>query len=196
MKKKLSITLNILIIIFEIVGFMIAYNETNRICIEYYTEDSNLLALISASLYIVFVMRNKKIPKLLSELKYVSGICLTITFFVVLFILAPIYNYNYYYFLLHGSMLFHHFLCPILFVLTLVCFDKIKVEKNDIKKGIIPTVIYGVIMIILNLLKLIDGPYPFLRVYSQPIYVSFFWLVLIFGLAYGISVMLYRMYRR
>ncbi|MBR4262652.1 MAG: hypothetical protein IKQ35_04750 [Bacilli bacterium] len=196
MKKKVSIILNVLVVIFEIVGFMISINTNNCISIEYFTEDSNILALFASSLYLFFVINKKKIPKWLSILKYIAAVCLTVTFLVVLFILAPMYNFNYYYFLLYGTMLFHHFICPIIFVVAFTCFDKVKIVESDKKYGIGTVVLYAIVLIILNILKVVDGPYPFLRVLSQPIYISIFWAVLILGLAYGISVMIYRLYRR
>ena len=45
----------------------------------------------------------------------------------------------------------------------------------------IPTVIYAVVVVILNILKLLEGPYPFLYVYKQPWYISLVWAVGIVG---------------
>ena len=45
----------------------------------------------------------------------------------------------------------------------------------------IPTVIYAIIIVILNVLKVLEGPYPFLHVYKQPWYVSVGWAVGIVG---------------
>ena len=44
-KKKLSIIFNSLIVLFEIIGIIVVIKTNNRLAIEYYTEDSNILAL-------------------------------------------------------------------------------------------------------------------------------------------------------
>ena len=62
-KRKVAIILNVLIIIFEIIGFIITYNNNHRIAIEYYTEDSNILALITSIIFLIYLLFNKKIPK-------------------------------------------------------------------------------------------------------------------------------------
>ena len=196
MKKKISIILNLLVVFFELVGFMMTYNSNKSFCLEFFTEDSNLLALFTSSLYLVFIFNKKKIPKWLSIIKYVAAVCLTVTFLVVLFILAPMYSFNYSYFLLYGSMLFHHFLCPIIFVVTVVCFDKIKIMEQNKVYGVGAVVLYAIIMVILNIIRVIEGPYPFLKVLKQPIYITIMWGIIIIGLAYGVSVMIYKMYRR
>ena len=36
-------------------------------------------------------------------------------------------------------------------------------------------------MLILNIAKLYVGPYPFLHVYEQPVYMSVFWILAIIG---------------
>ena len=69
-KKKVSLLLNILIVILEIIGLIINYKTMNRISIEYYTIDSNILALCSSLIFIIYLLTNKKIPRWLSLFKY------------------------------------------------------------------------------------------------------------------------------
>jgi len=45
-------------------------------------------------------------------------------------------------------------------------------------------------MIILNYLKIVEGPYPFLRIYSQPLIHSVIWFVVIVSITYIISLIL------
>ena len=196
MKKKISIILNILIVIFEVIALIMTISSDRRIYIEYFTVDSNMLALFSSIVYLVFVFYKNKIPKWLEILKYVASVCLTMTFLVVLFILAPMYGFNYYYLLLYKCNLFYHLLCPIIFVVTVTRFDKIKLKENYKWYGLGVIALYAVIMIILNIVRLIDGPYPFLRVLNQTMYMSLLWILILFGLAYGICIMIYKIYRR
>ena len=55
-KKKLSIIFNSLIVLFEIIGIIVVIKTNNRLAIEYYTEDSNILALFSS----LFSLPNSK----------------------------------------------------------------------------------------------------------------------------------------
>lgn len=56
-----------------------------------------------------------------------------------------------------------------------------RLEKKDLKYGIIPTVIYGITVLMLNILKIKSGPYPFFYVYHQPVIVSILWFAGILG---------------
>ena len=197
MKKKISLILNLLIIIFELIGFIKTYTFNNRIPIEFYTEDSNLLALFTSIIYIIYLLKDNNIPKWLSEIKYISTICLTVTFVVVLFILTPIYNFNFIGMFFENSLLYHHLLCPILSIITFIYFDKLRIfSLKDNFIGISFTIIYGILLIILNILDIIVGPYPFLMVKNQSILMSILWFIIILGLTYFISSLLRKLYTK
>lgn len=191
MKRKISLLLNILIIIFELIGFIITIKNNGRIGIEYYTEDSNILMLITSLIFVLYLLLNKKIPYYIKLLKYTSTICLTVTFLVVVLILAPMYSFNYNYLLFSNELLYHHLLCPILSVITFIYFDNF--DKYNIKDNILATsatLIYGIILIILNLIKIVDGPYPFLKIYKQPLFLTFIWVILILSISYIVAYIL------
>ena len=67
MKKKISIILNILIVIFEVIALIMTISSDRRIYIEYFTVDSNMLALFSSIVYLVFVFYKNKIPKVIPK---------------------------------------------------------------------------------------------------------------------------------
>ncbi len=195
MKKRMSIYLNLLIVIFEIIGFIISIGVNKRVAIEYYTEDSNLLALISSFLFVIFLLLKNKIPRWLQLFKYMTTICLTVTFLVVLFILGPMLNFNYEWLLLSNGLLFQHLLCPVLSIVVFLLFDDIEsFKKRDSIRGVYLTIIYAIIIVILNILKVIKGPYPFLYVYEQPIYMSIIWAITIPGFAFLIAILLRNLY--
>lgn len=184
-KRNLSIICNLIIVILEVIGLVITLTTNHKLSIEYYTEESNILALIVFSIFLYFVLRKKEIPKWLGLLKYITTICLAVTFFVVIFILAPMFNFNYYYFLFYRTMLIYHLLGPLLGIFTFILFDNINISKRvENFIGISYTFIYAIVLIILNIVHLVDGPYPFLMVYNQPIYMSVVWFGVILGLAY------------
>ena len=126
-KRSISLILNLLIISFELVGFIFSYLYNHRIAIEFYTECSNILMLVCSMVFVYYMVYNKSIPKWLHYFKYLSTTCVSITFFVVLFILIPMGNFDYYAFLFNGTLLFHHTLCPILAIITFLFFDNLKV---------------------------------------------------------------------
>lgn len=45
-------------------------------------------------------------------------------------------------------------------------------------------------MIVLNVLKIVEGPYPFLLVYKQPVVHSILWTVVILAITYAIALIL------
>lgn len=196
MKKKIALTLNLLIIIFELIGFILTYTSNGRIAIEYYTEDSNIIALITSTLFVIYLLLNKKIPYYLKLLKYISTITLTVTFLVVIFILAPMYNFNYNYLLFSNELLFHHLLCPLLSIISFIFFDQL--ESYTVIDNILSTLVtifYGIIIIILNIIKIVDGPYPFLKIYNQPLLITLIWAFLIIGMSYIIALIIRKLKR-
>lgn len=101
------------------------------------------------------------------------------------------YNFNYGYLLFRNELLYHHLLCPILSIITFIYFDDIKnYTKLDNLLASLVTLIYGIVLIILNILKIVDGPYPFLQVYKQPAIVSIIWAVTILSITYLIALIL------
>lgn len=50
------------------------------------------------------------------------------------------------------------------------------------------TVVYGIIVVALNIFKIMNGPYPFLRVYEQSLLMSIMWVILMNGSAYLLNL--------
>ena len=190
-EKKVSIILNSIIVILEIIALIISYKTLGRICIEYYTIDSNILALISSALYIIFLLKKNNIPRWLSFFKYLTTIGLSVTFVVVLFVLLPMTDFDLYGMLVSDSLIFHHVLCPILAIITFLFFDKIgKFSIKDCFFGLSFTVVYSIVLILLNYYKVLEGPYPFLKLYDQSVSSSILWLVIMYAIALYLSYLL------
>lgn len=197
MKRKISLIFNVLIVLFEIIGLILTIGVNKRISFEYYTEDSNILALIISLLFVIFSLNNCKLPKWLKVLKYSSTVCLSVTFFVVLFILTPMYNFNFKYMFFYNSLVFQHLLCPLLSIVTFVFFDDIgEISFKDVFLGLITTLIYSFILIILNIFDVVVGPYPFLMIKKQSIYASIIWFIVLTVLPYIIAVILRMSYQK
>ena len=193
MKKRLLYIVSFLLIIFEIIGIVLNYRDVGTFGIDYYTEDSNILALFTALVYVGYLYQGK-VPKWVNNLKFISTVALTVTFIVVLIVLGPATNYDYKTLLFSDAMLYHHTLCPLLAMFSTIFLEEHKI--NDFKgyfMGACTTLIYGIIMLILNLLRLYEGPYFFLMVYDQGVLTSVIWFVIIIGgsilISYVLSLM-------
>jgi hypothetical protein len=190
MKKKI-IVFNLLFLICELVGLGIIALGGNKSLFEYYTVDSNLFALIITVVYLYFVCANKKINKAIYLLRLMSLVSLMITFLVVLFILTFMVPLPFLFWGFYGSNLILHVICPLLLLCIYFKYDeKVKVNKLELIYNMVPTLIYAIILIILNIKGIVDGPYPFLRFNLQPLYQSILWFVLIVGVTYPIGYIL------
>lgn len=190
-KLYCAFIINILIIIMELFAFLVCYKESGFACFKYYTQDSNLFLMFTSLLYVIsLLICDKKIPHFVSLLKYAATTSVVITFLTVVTILAPVMG-GYKAMLLDGTMLIHHLICPIFGFVTFVFFEKHNL--NGLKDALISmifTCLYGIIAVTLNILKIMDGPYPFLKVYNQTILMSIFWLILMMGSLYLITVLI------
>ena len=186
--KNINITINLLMVILEIIGFVLVFKELGIASLEYYTEDSNLLLMISSIILLIYISKNKEQPSWFKSFRYIAIVSTTLTLIIVLTVLTGTTDFGLYYLLFHESMLYHHTLCPVLAVLSFIFVERY--DNLQTIHGIYFTAIYGIIMISLNALKIVEGPYPFLLVHNQPIIHSIIWTVLIFAITYVIALIL------
>lgn len=186
-----SRTLNLIIVVLEILGFIQGVSLNMFI---YYTNLSNLIALM-ACLFFLYVSISKKesLRNIAGIFKYIATCMTSLTFVVVLCILVPMQGIQMIY---QGNFVYFHLLCPILMGISFVFFDDIQLDTNKSLFGLIPTLIYAIIAIVCNLIGVLVGPYPFLMVTKQPVYMSILWCVVVIGLAYGMAYFLLRKKKR
>ena len=183
-KKTKALIFNIIIIILEIYATIETIRTMGRLQLEFYTIDSNLLALATSVLFVIF---HKKDYEWVKDLKYISTCCLAVTFLVVVFILAPSLDFRYDIYMFSGTMLFQHTLCPIFAILTYLLFEE-RSKKTPLCLSF--TIIYTIILVILNLTDKVVGPYFFLMVKNQTIIKTIMWFIVIYTLNYGIGTFL------
>ena len=182
-----ALIINALIIIFEIIAFAIAIPALGWSNLLYYTEWSNFVLMIAAIIFSVYLARASKdakvkIPGWLHSLKLCATLSVTITFVVVVTVLSWASKYGLWTLLTYSSMLFFHTLCPLLALASFLFFEEHKLkESKTILKSLAFTIIYAAIILPLNILKIVEGPYPFLKVYQQPVWASFLWIIVIIG---------------
>lgn len=187
-RLRCALCANALIVILEIVALVLSVVEQGLGSFLFYTRDSNYLAMAVSLLFCIYAVRELRgkgeIPNWLYSLRYIAVSCLMVTFFVVILVLMPAMGENALFMLYGGSMLYQHTLCPILAVLSFFVFEmRNDLLKADIIKALIPTLVYALVTVMLNICRVIEGPYPFLMVYSQPWYMSVAWCVIILGIA-------------
>ena len=185
--NKYALAINIIIVLFEIIGIIMRAIMSTRTWFDYYTVDSNLFALATSAAYVYFTLKGKDIPHWASVAKLSSTTALMITFIVVVTVLAPIYPGGYPAIMFEGQMLFTHTLCPLLALASFTLLEHNKVSNKDIPAAMIFTLAYAAIMLILNIAKVVVGPYPFLMVYNQPIWASILWCIGILGGAVALT---------
>lgn len=195
--------INAAIVVFEIIATPIVYKEVGSAIFVYYTVNSNYFLAIASVLVFIYsipVLQGKKdsLPAFVSTIKYMATCVVTVTFLVVVFILTPttigsagvndtLWK-NLLFLLLHGSMLYMHFICPLLAIYSYTVLEKRSTyEKRLPLLGMIFTVVYAAVLIPLNALAIVRGPYPFLMVRDQSILASVIWTVAIMSFAYLIA---------
>ena len=174
----MAIAANIAIILCEVLGLVKSWKERSVRVFQYYTQLSNFVALAAS---IVFLLNG---PGGVSMyLRYLAACMLTMTFLFTACILVP-GGGGLKKLMFSGNGLYHHLIIPILSLISYICWE----PHTDV--WLFPsltTLVYGVIMMILNGMGKVDGPYPFFRVRHQSPAATVLWTLLLFGIIAGSS---------
>ncbi len=197
-RQVYSLIFNIAIVIMEIIGLILSIQQHGLDLFQFYTQDSNLLAMVASAICVVYTALGLKngttaLPEWVKSLKYMATCCLAITFVVTVCVLSPLAGPGAWKFMLFsGSMLYHHLLCPVAAFVSFVFLETDPVlSKKHIYYALAPTFLYAVITTTLNIARVMVGPYPFLMVYQQPWYISILWIFIILGTALLFSWVIY-----
>lgn len=208
MKRRVALVINILIALLELAAVVITIVEYKTAWMFiYYTQQSNIVLGISSGIYVYKVLQSRKEQEILFckphqisypvyMAKYIATCLTTVTFVVVLAVLIPMAGgygksgvaARY---LFRGSNLWMHFVCPVLGLCSFVFFEheyKLKLRTGLIAAA--PTLLYAIVTTILNFARVISGPYPFLKVYEQPWYMTVIWFITIPLAAYLIALLI------
>lgn len=163
---------NSMLFILECITNYIMFAENKWACLKYYTDISNAFALLVSGVMVVCcvvaLIKNKPyLPKWVMEFKLISTTMLLITFTIVVTFLAPWFGVvGYLVFLFGGPMLFTHTICPLFSIISFMTIEKgYRYQFRATSLVILPTLVYGITMIFLNIFGVVVGPYPFLMVY-------------------------------
>lgn len=160
-KVKISFSLNIVITILVLfstvcmifgIKFMNSFDPFSSLGIDalkYYTVDSNLFVGIVSFILSIFEYKLMKgkiecIPSYIYKLKYVSTVCVILTFVVTTFYLAPSSSFGFFAFF-QNSNLFFHLIIPIISLVSFVFFERCKINFINTFYGLLPSFIYGIL---------------------------------------------------
>lgn len=196
LKRLFSIYANIVVVLMELITLVSSLSSDGVEIFKFYTQDSNIFALIACAACAVesiLCLKNKSsISKTVRILKYFASCCVAVTFIVVVTVLAPADGPSgYVNMLFRGKSLFLHLVCPLITVISCMFLE----DMSDITMkytfyALIPTVIYAFVTLILNIARLLYGPYFFLHIYEQSIFMTIAWFVIILGGAYLINTLI------
>ena len=169
--NKLALGSNILLIVLASLGLYFSIVDKNAFL--YYSDNVGMFALSSSIIYVIIVVAKKEPNFLCLALRYVSTACLVLTL-VGTFYVATTTGENYLDSFIKGSHLFNNLLCPIVSFVSFTMFegDRRLNKKKTIWYALIPTVIYAIIMLVCNVSNTFTGPYSFMMINDNPVYVT------------------------
>ncbi len=188
--NKLAILCNSVMIIFTCVGLYMSIQESDIFL--HFTNDINILLLVSNIVYILTLLIKKDVAFIGLLLRYMATACLILTFIAIFYLASTIettYVEGLKYYLTNKSFLFFNLLNPIISVVSFTRFegDRRLNKKKTIYLAMLPTLLYGIVLVILNLTNTVVGPYPFLMVNANRPLVSIICMIVILVLNYLIA---------
>lgn len=210
MKRKtrlwLSLILNSVLVVLGCIGAAMSVRSHGSVpsSLVFYTQDSNVFLGISAIVYVISAgrairTRTYAIPGWVRKMKYFSTCCVAVTFFVVVFILAPMAESlgGLRWLMLTDCMLYQHFLSPVIAIIGFILLEKEPALPFRMTwMALIPTLIYAAVLYPLNIAGVVDGPYPFLQVRSMSIGMSIMWFFVLLALAYVLALLIWLLNRK
>jgi len=214
MKKKIAGILKLLpvliadaaMVVLEARSLWNIWKGTGKRMFIYYTQDSNILAMIICAVSVIAtvlcLLWGKERPGWIRRIKHIAASCLAVTFIVELFVLIPMACRNISDLprqlrigMLDGEMLYMHTLCPLLMIFSFLFLEPGGKMRSNVYIALIPTMIYGGVSLYMNYIHAYIGPYPFLHIYIQPVFMTVVWMIVIMGGAEMIALGLYALNR-
>ena len=162
----------IIIILLEIWGITAVKTKQLLGSMIYYTQLSNAAAMVSA--FFLLVLGNRT---WITGFRFLSVCMLVMTGLVTAFVLQPLLKNNRLLFWSRSGF-FLHIVCPIVNVISYYCLEP-HAEKAMVFLPPAVTLLYGGIMLYMNYIHKIDGPYPFLRIHKQSAKATVLWILVL-----------------
>ncbi len=187
---KIAIFLHVLLVLLELIALAHDIEAFGAGLFQYYTIDSNVLMMLVSAVIAAHLIRRggEPVPAPVQVLHLTCAVCLTITFFIALLVLAPQEGFAYYF--LSDVAPINHFLGAAFSVTTFLFFEKpAALRKTAVLAPMAASLLYGVIALVLNAVRVLDGPYFFLRVYDEAPGTIALWFGIIAALCLGLSAL-------
>lgn len=194
----LAILCNLALVVMECIAFRMLWqvDPTFSHQVIFYTNQSNFLTLIGSAIFVltgtVALFRDGRIPHGLHVFRLMCTVQLYITFIVILYgFLGMVWTAgpDAYAAMYGGSMFIMHLLAPLVSLLSFVCFEgEPLLTLGDSFLAVLYNYGYSLVMVILNAVGKVDGPYPFLQVDENPWYVNLLYAVIMLPGAYLVSL--------
>lgn len=169
-------------------------------CFRFFTIDSNVLCGIASGIYLYFNIlrlmgRDVVTPYWLKLFKFIATVSVSVTFFVVLIVLAPLYSMTSdvsIWFLYEDNCFILHLMGPLMAILTLCVFEKDDIIENKkvLYFAMLTTVIYGIVYFICVVIAK-AWPDFYGLTFDGRYYLSPFGALAIFAICYGSIELLY-----
>jgi len=174
----------LIILLLEIRGLSLSITDRKWMILIFYTQLSNLVTTASA-LFLLIIGQ----PYFVTVLRYLSTCMLVMTFLVTTCVLIPMGG-NPRKLLWSGNGLYHHVLCPVISTASYILAEN-HAGRNLIWLPAMITLVYGLVMLYLNWVKKVDGPYPFFRVHNQSVIATVLWMAVLSAAVSGISTVVW-----
>ncbi len=161
--------INLIILVAEIISLAISLNKKEKPYI-YYTQISNSICMASSLLLVIFGL---KMP--VEIIRYTATSMLAITMIITIVVLLPILKTVR---LFTGRNFVLHIFCPILSIFSYLFLEN-HVKIYFVAMPLIITLVYGIIMRILNAKEKVKGPYPFFEIRKNGKKATFIWIAVV-----------------
>ncbi len=171
---------NLLLLAMEARGLYISVSRRKWGIFIYYTQISNIVATIATVLLLAFGTNPA-----VTLIRYLGAVMLLMTAGVTVFVLIPLGG-DPKSLLISGNGIYHHTLCPILYLILYIFTD----SHPGPSAAMLPvaiTMMYGFIMMYLNYIGKVDGPYPFFRVRNQSVKATVIWFCVLLAVICALS---------
>ncbi len=216
--KHPAFFLNCILATLGLIGLIISIITMGASLFCYYTQLSNIFCLITAILYMIesFKAERRKneyetlrnvtalgsveLPHWVIMLRYTATSMVAVTFLIAVTVLPPMFDnlwQGYIQILFVGANFFYHVACPLLSILSFGFYEKNeRLRFTSTFIAVIPTALYAAVTVVLNILRVLHGPYPFLYVYEQPPIASVLWCSAILFIAWILAIVIRAIHNR
>ena len=200
-RLKTALAINVILVLLEL--NILSYRVyTSGVLIlasrfQFYAHYSNVLILLSSIGLItglVCQLRGKRqhIWYPVRLLRYMAVSSALLVMVVVILFILPLEGFSHVSTILFGGSHFYEYIaCPLLAYLSFVMLGDVNdYGKREMIIASCPAFIYSVVMLALNALGVVSGPYVFLRVREQSVGMTIFWFIVGNALSYVVSAVL------